>query len=55
MNVPTAEQVAAAIKNQNDMDRARRVAARLHERLHPTATRTLAQMEIYKQLHGAKP
>lgn len=53
-NSPTAEQIAVALRNQNDPDRSRRVAARLNERLNPAARRTLAQMEIYRRLHGSQ-
>lgn len=49
---PTPAQVADALRNASDPDRARRVAARLNDRLNPAASRTLAQMEIYRRLHG---
>lgn len=50
---PNAEKIATAIKNQNDLDRARRVAARINERLRPNAARTFEAMKIYRRLHGS--
>lgn len=51
-NSPTPAQVADALRNASDPDRARRVAARVHAALSPAVSRTLAQIEIYKRLHG---
>jgi len=50
MNAPSAEQLAAALRNQTDPDRAKRVAARLHDAR--KRSRVLDAMEIYKRLHG---
>lgn len=50
----SAPQIYAALKNQSDPDRARRVAARLYDSLRPASRRTFEAMEIYKRLHGVK-
>lgn len=54
MKATNAEKIAQAIKNGSNPDRARRVAARLNDRLRPASVRILEQMEIYRRLHGSQ-